>query len=80
MDAIDFTGNTTPKVGALAIFRYQNGVAHVALVTGVHEKGFTIIQGPIQRCNHPVDFVPWNDKALVGFWERAATSTVALLD
>ena len=80
MDAVDFTGNTTPKVGALAIFRYQNGVAHVALITGIHEKGFTIIQGPIPRCNHPVDFVPWDDKALVGFWERAATSTVALLD
>ena len=79
-NADDFKGNTTPHVGALAIFRYKNGVAHVAPITAITEKGFAIDQDGVNRCNNPSDFVLWDDKNIYGFWTpEATTSAVALL-
>ena len=80
-NAEDFPSNTTPHVGALALFRYKNGVAHVARITSLSEEGFTIDQDGVTRCNNPSDFVAWGDKNLTGFWiPEAATSTLITLN
>jgi len=69
MDAEDFKPNTTPHVGALALFTYKNGISHVARIVEIREDGFLIDQDGVSRCNNPSDFVEWDDKNLTGFWD-----------
>lgn len=67
-DAEDFKGNTTPHVGALALFTYRNGVSHVARITELQEAYFVIDQDGIPECDNPSNEVRWDDKNLRGFW------------
>ena len=59
--------NTTPFVGAVAIFNY-NGVKHIAYIKELHADGFIVKEANYRPAVVDEREVNWNDKALVGFW------------
>lgn len=60
--------NTTPHVGAVAIF-YYNNVKHVALITELKADGFTVKEANFHAGKIGTRFVEWGNYALAGFYE-----------
>ena len=67
IDAKWFKPNTTPHVGAVAIFKYKN-VSHVALVKELKENYFVVREGNFTPCLITNRRIKYGDAALVGFW------------
>lgn len=64
-----FVSNTSiAHVGELALFRYSNGIAHVAVVTAVNKYTFVVAESNFKPCYTGRRTVSLNDPALVGFW------------
>ncbi len=63
----DLKPNTTPHVGAVAIFDY-NGLPHYGIVTGFTEEGFTLKDSNFAHCKYMTHLIQWDDAHLVGFW------------
>ncbi len=68
-DAINYKPNAAPAVGSVAIFRYKNGVGHVAFVTALYSTGFFISEANYHHCKVDDRWVAYNDPALRGFWD-----------
>lgn len=60
----------TPAIGRVAIFSYGVGELkqHIAIVTAMDEKGFTVTEANYIRCQKGTRWVSWTDKSLVGFF------------
>jgi len=57
-----------PSVGSVAIFKYDTGVSHVAIVESLEEKGMVV-----SDCNYKPGictkrFVEYGHYSIVGFW------------
>ncbi len=66
---------TIMAVGSIALFKYHNGVSHVALVEALGMSGLTI-----SECNYHhgvcgLRYVPYDDYSLVGFWQAPNQTT-----
>ncbi len=59
--------NTTPHVGAVAVFDY-NGLPHYGIVSKLEADGFELQDSNYSHCKYMTHFISWNNKALVGFW------------
>lgn len=59
--------NTTPHVGAVAIFRYGE-VKHIALVTKLSAEGFWVFEANKDPCVVASRFIEWGDPHLAGFF------------
>jgi hypothetical protein len=56
-------------VGAVALFKYHNGISHVALVEALGANGLTV-----SECNYihgvcGLRYVPYGTYSLIGFWK-----------
>lgn len=65
--------NTTPSVGAVAIFIYSEKgtgmpVKHIAIIVAVKETGFVIKECNFHRCHCGERFISYSDPHIVGFW------------
>lgn len=69
-NASDFKPNTTPHIGAVAIFNYH-GVSHVALIKKYTSKGFLVAEGNYESCKTGDRDISWDDPSLIGFWDPA---------
>lgn len=73
----DVLPNTTPHVGAVAIFEYTSTkgayVKHIALITSIAAEGFTVLEANKQPCLIGSRFIRWDDPRLVGFFAPGAT-------
>jgi len=67
-DATQFTPNTTPHEGAVALFKYRSGASHVALVTKIEEEFFEVTDANYVPGKITVRKVPWDNYALRGFY------------
>lgn len=65
-DAEDIVSSSTPEVGGLALFSYEN-TDHVAVITSISETGFTVVEGNYKRCQKTNRFIEWNDPRIRGF-------------
>lgn len=71
----DITPNSTPKIGAVAIFLYkdkQTGetVKHVALVAELSDTSFVVKETNFTHCLYDKRVIDKNDPHLVGFWNK----------
>ena len=66
-NAEDIEATSTPYVGALALFKYSNGVSHVGVIIAIVEEGFYIDEGNFRRCEYTRRYIEWDDPFLVGF-------------
>lgn len=70
----DLKANTTPKVGAVAMFDYDilpnKPHDHYAEVTELEEKGFWVRDSNFGGCGFRTHFISWSDPSLVGFWSE----------
>ncbi len=69
----DIVPNSTPKVGAVAIFEYkdkQTGarVKHVAIIEKFSATGFAVAESNFTRCLWDRRTIDWGDPHIVGFW------------
>lgn len=62
----DIEPNSSPFVGAIAIFMYGN-TKHLGVVTSMSEKGFTVREANKEACKTGEAFYAWDDKNLKGF-------------
>ena len=60
--------NAPPSVGTIAIYSFK-GVKHLAVVTGISEKGFTWRDANRKPCLTQSGFTNWNDSNLKGFFK-----------
>lgn len=67
-NADELVPNTTPHVGAVAIFEYR-GKRHAVYIAKMDGHGFTIKEGNMKPCLKTTRWVPWTDPALVGFYK-----------
>lgn len=67
-DAVDYVPNSQPYKGAVAIFRYKNGVSHVAYVSSTHGSYFGIWEANYKRCQLTQRYIRYDDPTLLGFW------------
>lgn len=59
--------NTTPHIGAVAIFNY-NGEPHYGIITSLNEDGFMLNDSNYGGPGIRTHFVAWGNKYIVGFW------------
>ncbi len=59
--------NTTPHVGAVAVFDY-NGLPHYGIISKLTDTGFYLDDSNFVKCKYTTHFISWNNKAIVGFW------------
>lgn len=69
----DIVPNSTPKVGAVAIFWYKEKytakwVKHVALIEKLSATGFTVAETNFTKCLFDRRVIAWDDERLEGFW------------
>ncbi len=60
---------TQMAVGSVALFKYHNGISHVALVEALGANGLTV-----SECNYVhgvcgLRYVPYGTYSLIGFWK-----------
>lgn len=60
--------NTSPHVGAVAIFKYGK-VYHYAYVTSLKKDGFNAKQSNMTPCLTDTHFFYWDDPHLLGFYQ-----------
>lgn len=72
-NARELTPNTSPAIGRVALFKYNEGKDvndfHAALITGFTKNGFKIKETNFKKCRYTERFISWNDKFLRGFYE-----------
>ena len=68
-DASDLVGNTTIHVGALALFKFPNGVSHVALIDILETNRFHVKQGNKTPCEITEEWIDINNPYIVGFFD-----------
>lgn len=68
-DAIDLKPSSNPKVGGVAIFRYNNTIegGHAGIIKRFTKKGFIIQETNWKRCQKTEREVFWTDQFLKGF-------------
>lgn len=59
--------NTTPHIGAVAIFDYD-GLPHYGIISKLTDSGFYLTDSNYVHCKYLTHFISWSDKAIVGFW------------
>lgn len=59
--------NSTPQVGAVAVFQYKN-LKHIAIITKLESDGFWVKEANYIPAMIGERFVKWNDPSLEGFW------------
>lgn len=69
----DIVPNTTPHVGAIAIFYYHDKhtgerVKHIAEITAIGAESFTIDEANFSHCASDRRVIEWNDPHVAGFW------------
>lgn len=69
-NAEDLSPNTMPFVGSLALFKFSNGVSHVAYVDKLGEAGFHVQQGNKKAGEYTEEWVDWDNEWLIGFWNN----------
>lgn len=67
VNAKDLKPNSTPEIGALALFAYE-GIDHVALITKIEANGFWVKEGNFKECEIGERFVWWIDPFIRGFY------------
>lgn len=70
----DIQPNTTPHVGAIAIFSYKDKttgekVKHIAYIEELTADGFVISESNFEKCKYGRRTVAWTDQRLVGFFD-----------
>lgn len=75
-NAEDITGNTTPTVGGLALFKFNNGVSHVGVIQEMSEDGFRIDQANKIRCEINKEWISWDNEFLTGFWVNPIDTSI----
>ncbi len=65
----DVVPNSTPHVGAVAIFQYGT-LKHIAYVTSIGADGFRVTEANITPCLVAPRLISWNDPHLRGFWSQ----------
>lgn len=78
-NADEFKPNTTPHIGSLALFQYDD-VSHVAVVSEINKDNFKVRQGNKERCEYSEEWVAWDNPHLKGFWAPERRSTDELMD
>ena len=68
-NAEDLAGNTTPEVGALALFKFSNGASHVAKITELGLRGFKVDQGNKTPCEATTEWIEWTNPYIAGFYK-----------
>lgn len=68
-NANKFKPNTKLKVGVLALFRYANGVSHVAVVRKILSDSFIVAEANFHACDVGAREVQKDDPALIGYWQ-----------
>lgn len=58
--------NTTPHVGAVAIFMYN--VKHIGIVTSINSEGFFLKESNYEAGKIGKRFIPWTSPSLEGFY------------
>lgn len=71
-NADQFEHNSAPIVGGLVLLRYGS-VSHVGVNTKVTNGGVQIIEWNYEAGKETERFIPYDDKALVGFWSEPIT-------
>lgn len=69
----DIVPNTTPHVGAVAVFYYHDKhtgalVKHVALIDKISATGFTVAESNFTHCVFDRRVIAWDDPHVAGFW------------
>lgn len=59
--------NTTPHVGAVAIFDYD-GLPHYGIISTLTTSGFNLTDSNYGGAGIRTHFVEWSNKYIVGFW------------
>lgn len=67
LDAKDIKPNGEPQVGGAALFRYSNGVDHVAYITELLDIGFRISEANYVPCATSTRIIEWNNRFIRGF-------------
>jgi len=67
------TPNSTPHVGAVAIFQYKDkqtgkSVKHIAVIEELGPKGFTVAETNFTKCLFDRREIAWGDSHIVGFF------------
>ena len=75
-NAEDFTANTTPVIGGLALFKFSNNVYHVAKITIMQGTRFKVEQANKIKCTLNEEWHNWNDPAIRGFWSPQGVDTL----
>lgn len=63
----ELENNTSPHVGAVAIFDYD-GTPHYGIITSFDTKGFWLTDSNYGGCGIRTHYIGWNDKHIRGFW------------
>ena len=67
LDAKDIQPNGEPQVGGAVLFRYSNGVDHVAYITKLLDIGFKIDEANYVPCATSTRIIEWNNRFIRGF-------------
>lgn len=59
--------NTSPHVGAVAIFNYS-GVPHYGIITEITADGFWLKDSNFGGCGLRTHFIEWTNHYITGFW------------
>lgn len=65
--ASEIKANSTPHVGAVAIFDYS-GLPHYGIISSTTVKGFWLTDSNYGGPGIRTHFIEWSDKAIKGFW------------
>ena len=68
-DANTFVSNTTPQIGASALFKFPNNTYHVAYIADMASNGFYVLQGNKIDCEYTEEWILWDNPYLTGFWK-----------
>lgn len=61
--------NTTPHIGAVAVFNY-NGLPHYGIISNFNDTGFDLTDSNFGGCGIRTHHIDWSNKYIVGFWSQ----------
>ncbi len=64
----EITPNSEPLIGSVAVFRYSDGVKHIAYVTDVGGGTVTVQEANFTKCKIGTRVIHLNDPFLIGFY------------
>lgn len=59
--------NTTPHIGAVAVFDYE-GLPHYGIITKLTADGFYLEDSNFVHCKYTTHFIAWSNVHIIGFW------------